>query len=52
MSTNLVHSPVTTTLTGNNYPDHQTQTGQYTTSFKRRDLYSVSTRIGVLQVLH
>ncbi len=46
MSTNLVHSPVTTTLTGNNYPDHQTQTGQYTTSFKRRDLYSVSQELG------
>lgn len=44
--TNLVHSPVTTTLTGNNYPDHQTQTGQYTTSIRKRDLYSVSQELG------
>ncbi|MFN8296809.1 MAG: hypothetical protein U0T69_11475 [Chitinophagales bacterium] len=37
---------MSTTLTGSNYPNNATVTGQYTTSFKRRDLYSVSQELG------
>lgn len=46
-TTNLTFSPVQTTLNaGQNYPNNQTQTGQWTVSQRRRDVYSIANEFG------